>query len=120
MDSKLEKGSELKGKMVVREHTFDMAVNSRKGEDLNGICEWPTLDNTITKWKGSIINNHEIEITEFEAMEGDGVELPNVTFLPYWLFLSLLLNAATQRNRNIKERRSRKMAALLLWASSRL
>jgi len=57
---------------------FDLAVISRKGDDLNGTCEWPTLDNTITKWKGSITNNQLVEITEFEAMEGDGVELPNV------------------------------------------
>eukprot|EP01102_Stenamoeba_stenopodia_P011757 TRINITY_DN362_c3_g6_i2.p1 TRINITY_DN362_c3_g6~~TRINITY_DN362_c3_g6_i2.p1 ORF type:complete len:356 (+),score=99.20 TRINITY_DN362_c3_g6_i2:2078-3145(+) len=77
LDAQLQKGNEMKGKMVVREHVFDMAVVNRKGDELNGTCEWPTLDNTITKWKGSVVNNHELEINEFEAMEGDGVELPN-------------------------------------------
>lgn len=75
LSDKFEKNDTVKGS-VFQGHPFELAITTRKEDKLEGIIEWPTLDNTITKWRGKI-EGSSISIEEFETMEGDGVEVPN-------------------------------------------
>jgi hypothetical protein len=75
LSDKFGKNDTVKGS-VFQGHPFELAITTRKEDKLEGIIEWPTLDNTITKWRGKI-EGSSISIEEFETMEGDGVEVPN-------------------------------------------
>jgi hypothetical protein len=79
----LSKFQEAKSKGIVgvlfQGHPFEMTIGV-KGKEKNkfeGTMEWPTLDNTITKFRGKLESATELSINEYEAIEGDGVEVPN-------------------------------------------
>lgn len=52
-----------------------MQVNERKGSEISGILHWPTLQNSKTRFRGTVEGNR-ISFTEYELTEGGGIALP--------------------------------------------
>eukprot|EP01132_Coremiostelium_polycephalum_P007749 gene7749-9533_t len=57
---------------------FKMSIDSVVGDQVNGVVSWFTLNDSKTKFKGTIKSDHTFDFQEYEVIQGkDDVEVPN-------------------------------------------
>lgn len=62
-----------------KEHyTFVFTVDEVKGDKLEGTVSWPTLNDSLTKYRGTLSAAGQFDFEEYEIIRGeDDVEVPN-------------------------------------------
>jgi hypothetical protein len=52
-----------------------LQIDSQSGAEISGRIRWPTLGDTLTRFRGRVENGY-ISFTEYEAIRGNGAEVP--------------------------------------------